>query len=165
MRYLLDGYNFLFTVGFHDPRLPRALEKGRIKLLAYLLEHLPDPNQVHIVFDARESPIRDEPFRIHQGMQISFTLECDADELIEDLIAEDPQPRQLTVISNDQRLQVAGKRRRCRVWDCGTFLDWLAFARVKPHEADQPVELGKPEVIPAEEVAYWLREFDPDKTR
>ena len=100
----------------------------------------------------------------------------DADPLIESMIEEEAAPRQLMVVSNDRRLQVAARRRGAGIVSSEEFLRRLAGAlRPRSGRADAK-PTSEPEVdawmqrfgfdencgTPAEldsETSYWLREF------
>ena len=45
--------------------------------------------------------------------------------MIEELLAAEPHPARVTVVSNDTRVQEAGRRRGAAVLTCQEFVDWL----------------------------------------
>jgi len=80
----------------------------------------------------------------------------DADSVIERLIAASDAPRDLTVVSNDRRLQKAARRRRARTLASERFLRQLVRSP-KPPPAPGA---GKPKQIA--DTDHWLDAFDID---
>ncbi len=77
----------------------------------------------------------------------------DADSVIERLIADDNAPRDLTVVSNDRRVQSAARRRKAKVLASEDFLRDLV--RRKP-----PRPKGKPQT--EADADKWVKEFGLD---
>jgi uncharacterized protein len=177
LRLLIDGYNLLFATGAAQPRgKPVDLTRARERLLGQLAKVL-DAQQrsaTHIVFDAGSGRKTAENTQVYQGMLISFASDyAEADDLLEQLIRQHPQPRKLTVISSDVRIQRCARSRKaswltCDQWLMQTLEDhgWQETARWPQHAAaasqiDTPNE--KPtetrESLAPEDVTRWLREF------
>jgi predicted RNA-binding protein with PIN domain len=160
MRYLIDGYNLLHTLGYLPPRsAPGRLEQARQALVRQLSHHPRlAPGQITVVFDARGAPPRAEAEQYVQGIHLLFALREEADDVIEDLIAAEPAPQQLTVVSDDRRLQQAARRGHCQALGCVDFLEVLQQAEVQaPPRASTPPT--KPERPSREEMQHWLQEF------
>jgi predicted RNA-binding protein with PIN domain len=166
--YLIDGYNLLHGLGILQRRVgPRGLEKARQRLLGFLSSaHSDDPGAVTVVFDAAAAPPGVSPTMDFQGLHVCFAVGHDqADDLIELLIRRASVPRQLHVISDDHRLQRAGRRRQCQVMGCADYLEWLDRRQRQRPVARQAPEKGQ-EASEAE-TRHWLAEFadladDPD---
>jgi hypothetical protein len=161
MWFLIDGYNLLYSMGVlrHDLG-PHGLEKARLRLLG-LLAGAYGPEEaarVTVVFDAARAPAGVTEVNDYHGVHVRFAGRGqEADDLIEQLIGHDSAPRQLMVVSDDHRIQHAGRRRRCAVVGCGDYLDWLAHHR---HDRRRPPPAAaKPEQVSAAEERYWLQEF------
>ncbi len=154
MHYLIDGYNLLHALGI---RIAAAgLDAARARLLNLLHEaHAEEAGSVTVVFDARRSPRGAPAERDYHGLHIVFAVEeGEADELIERLVRAAPVPRKLTVVSDDHRIQEAGRRRHCTVLGCAAYLDHLSDRRrVPPETSSQP---EKPFPAPAD-LEHWLR--------
>jgi predicted RNA-binding protein with PIN domain len=159
--YLIDGYNLLYAMGVLHGRVgPTGLEKARLRLLGLVHgAHDADPSAVLVIFDAAHAPPGAPPAQDYQGVQVRFAVaERDADELIEQLIRQAAVPKQLTVVSDDRRIQHAGRRRQCTVWGCQEYLDWLDRRRRQTRtETPQPPE--KQQRLSPQETAQWLAEF------
>jgi predicted RNA-binding protein with PIN domain len=166
--YLIDGYNLLFHIGLFDRRGgAHALDDARSRLLDLLKTKFANAaDDVTVVFDSgrarqrRASPVE------HGGLQVQYTSRGEeADDLIEELTARCPNPRNLIVISNDHRVQHAATRKGAQAWSCDELLDWKDVRPVKPpHDAPEPDRSARPS---RREIQHWLSEFgdlanDPD---
>jgi hypothetical protein len=160
MRYVIDGYNLLHAVGLLRGRAgPHGLEKARRALLGRLLGSLgAEAAAVTVVFDAARAPAGLTAEEDYQGIRVRYTLGREADDLIEDLIRQDPAPRHLTVISDDRRLREAARRRHCPVVGCLDYLEGLQQRRRLGSEpqSDPP---AKPDRLSPAETRRWLEEF------
>lgn len=160
MGFLIDGYNLLFALGLASRHMPAPqLQSARDRLLLWLNDKHPDPPSVLIIFDAREAEFGDDREHSIGAVRVRYSTGRDADDLLEDLIREERVPAQLTVVSNDHRVQRAGQRRGCIVWGCGEFVDWLE-APPRPTSPPKPPTPEKPESVSDEEMDFWLREFE-----
>src|SRR4249920_21572 len=163
MRYLIDGYNLLHAMGvLHGQTGPKVLEKARLRLLSMLRGRFEQrTGNVTVVFDAAHAPPGAIEAQDYHGIHVRFAVNEDqADDLIEQIIRQESAPSRLAVVSDDRRLQQAGRRRRCQVQGCGEFLDHI----LKPKQTTEPP--AKP-AAPSEDREHWLKEFadlenDPD---
>jgi predicted RNA-binding protein with PIN domain len=161
MPFLIDGYNLLHAMGaVRDPMGPRGLERARGRLLGLLHGcYGSGGNQVTVVFDARGAP-PDVPAELeYHGIHIVFAVEHhEADDLIELMIEKESAPNKLTVVSDDQRIQKAARRRHCLVRGCLDYLEDLDRERRPKHGS--PLEApAKPDGLSPAEIERWLREF------
>src|SRR5207248_772703 len=120
---------------------------------------------VTVVFDALRAPPTAADALEYQGIQVFFTRDEEADDLIERLIRRASAPRLLTVVSDDHRVRDAARRRKCAVVECADFWDFLA-QRPRPRAA-APGGEPKRDGVSHGEAQEWLREFagladDPD---
>jgi predicted RNA-binding protein with PIN domain len=161
MLYLIDGYNLLHATGvLSKPVGPHGLERARGRLLGLLHgTYKEESNSVTVVFDARDVP-GDLPAEMeYHGIHIAFAVEHkEADDLMELLIRKASAPKNLTVVSDDHRIQKAARRRHCVVRGCQDYLEELDRLRherkIKPPEAPSKVT-----GLSAAETEHWLREF------
>jgi len=162
MRYVLDGYNLLFALGWLlRGDQPSRRRWAREKLLRHL-QTSPgvEPATVTVVFDASEArPDVPREERVN-GIRVLFAVEQKADDLIEDLIHHESRPQQLTVVSNDHRLQHAARHRHCPYLPCLDYFEQTG--RPRPPAAAGPATTegpDKPETVDRVEVQGWLRTF------
>lgn len=162
MAILIDGYNLLFASGiFGAERGERGGESSRRALLEFLAEVLPAAElpRTTIVFDAAEAPPGLPREFTHERIRVLFApRKTEADELLERLIEQERDPRKLTVVSSDHRVQRAARRRRAAYIDSDV---WYAEKVRERRQRDAPArEETKPErALDDQEVASWLREF------
>ncbi|TWT83063.1 YacP-like NYN domain protein [Planctomycetes bacterium CA13] len=181
---ILDGYNVIAPVA-GPGRRPDAnwLKREREQLIRRLCEHLPESvrNQTVVVFDASRPPPNRESRYAVNGVEIEFAVEQpEADDLIEERIAQHSSPKQLAVVSSDHRIQEAAKRRGAIAFDSQEWLDDLLDGKLHlavPIRAesngagqggsqvnDSSSSSGKPKGgVPKAEVDDWLREFGFDQ--
>jgi predicted RNA-binding protein with PIN domain len=162
MYYLIDGYNLLHAVGILFPRRnePVTLEQARHKLLEMLHKgHGDEAARVTVVFDASSLPRRGKEEMYHKGIHVCFAVNHErADDLIEMLVRRASVPRNLTVVSDDHRIQQAAQRRGCKQLGCGRYIDLITgLSTQTAPPATQPP--GKPDVVSDEEKQHWLDEF------
>ena len=162
MSLVIDGYNLLHASGILGRGSgPGGFERSRAALLDFLAESL-DRRQLAgttVVFDARMAPPGLPRTTKHRGITVRFAARgSDADEEIEQLIADHTAPRRLTVVSSDHRLHRAARRRRAKVIDSEKW--YAAVLRRRIDRAREKSPAGKPSESPtAGEVRYWLRQF------
>jgi predicted RNA-binding protein with PIN domain len=158
--YVIDGYNLLYALGILADRVgPGGLEKARGRLLGLLAAGFGDEcPAVTVVFDAAGAPRGARGQEEYRGLCVRYAVRYDeADDLIELLIRQSSAPRQLTIVSDDHRLQQSARRRDCKAQGCGEFLDWLALRRRERQRQAAPPE--KRETLSADETQHWLDEF------
>ena len=164
MRTLLDGYNVMFAAGLMGRKFgPEGFRKVRARFLNDLASKL-DPVDAHmttVVFDANDAPEHISASTQHKGITVLFAVDHDsADERIEDLIARHPNPKTLTVVSSDHRIQRAATRKKAKVLSADEFLTRLDDLKErKRHPVQAREESTRQEVPDAEESAFWLEEF------
>ena len=169
MRYLIDGYNLAYAMNLLSSQVlpPHRLEQVRQALLVRVRGgHGPAAGDVTVVFDAARAQREGSGRQDFQGVRVLFSRQQTADDLIEDLLRREPSPRQLTVVSDDRRLQEAARRRTCPVLGCLDYLEELAGPRAPPAPGP-PEEPVKPGANPEADKQHWLdafRDVDDDPT-
>jgi predicted RNA-binding protein with PIN domain len=162
MRYLIDGYNLAHALGVLRGKVPvGAVELARRSLLIRLLQA---PGfrayATTVVFDAQRAPPGTPAEQRQLGVRLLFALGRQADDLIEELIEADADPRQLTVVSSDRRLREAARRRHARSLRCLEY--WEAIERAPagpPSGPHQPDAEAKPEELTSQELRDWYQRF------
>ncbi|MBA4188524.1 MAG: hypothetical protein C0467_11010 [Planctomycetaceae bacterium] len=164
MTYLIDGYNLMHAVGMLGlGPVAGGLERARTGFLDWLAAASGKrPEQLRVVFDA-EKGRGPSPEANHRGVRVRFAYRRTADDEIEELLAGEKRPTLVTVVSNDVRVQVAGRLSGTAVNTCEEFVDWLiADQRKRPAGAGRASEDQKPEGASSpDEMAAWLAAFSP----
>jgi predicted RNA-binding protein with PIN domain len=158
--YLIDGYNLLYAMGVLGGRVgPHGLEKARARLLGLLHGTFAEESPaVTVVFDAAQARPGAKPEHEHCGLRVVYAVGSkEADDVIEQLIRRSSAPKSLHVISDDRRVQQAGRRRHCVVRGCEAFLRWLGRRRWQKRQAAEQPE--KREALSEQETNGWLAEF------
>ena len=168
MLLLIDGYNLLHAVGWATPRMPKPrLQAARRRLLDWLADspaHAARAAALCVVFDAQHGPAAPAE-QDHRGVRVRFAAGRTADDLIEELLAAEPRPAGVAVVSNDSRLQEAARRRGAEGWPCPRFLDWLLDHERRAAPAAPPAEPEKPDGPPTDADEELLRAFSEPKPR
>lgn len=141
VQILIDGYNLLFTAGFEGRGRGRGwLGQARQRLLKHLEANLsPEliPNTL-VVFDVSADVMKDRDRDLDQvpgstrgttstsGIQVTFAFDFEeADDMLENLIRKHSSPKNLTVVSSDNRIRKCALARRAISVGSDEFLDWL----------------------------------------
>jgi predicted RNA-binding protein with PIN domain len=160
MLYVIDGYNLLHAMGVLGGRVgPQGLAKARLSLLGLLRGAMDkDASSVTVVFDAANAPPGAIDDQDHEGIHVRFALDhAQADDLIESMIRESPTPKQLTVVSDDRRIQKAARRGRCPAVGCLEFLEELNQRRRKKRPSGS-VQSEKTSAT-RKDTENWIKEF------
>jgi predicted RNA-binding protein with PIN domain len=154
--FLIDGYNLMHAVGLARRGLPAGeLARARTRLLDWLADSAGGRATVRVVFDSGRA---ESPEAVRRGVRVLFARGRTADDEIEELLAAEPRPASVTVVSNDARVREAGRRRGAAFLTCQAFIDWT-LELPRPEAAPPPgPEADKPDPTPAE-TAAWLAAF------
>ncbi len=166
MHLLIDGYNVLHAVGLLGGGVgPGGLRRAREALLGVLAASL-EPKQraaTTVVFDAHHAP-PDVPATVrYRGLTVRYAVGYpDADTLIEELIRRESAPKQLTVVSSDQQIRRAARRRKAVSLGAEAWYEQLLARREAARKQAKPQDgpsASPPVVLSAEEVDFWVDEF------
>ena len=159
MKILIDGYNLLHASGiFGGVRGAGGFEASRRALLDEIARLLgPARSGVTVIFDAADAPPGLPARYAHDGINVWFAREHgSADALIEELIERHDAPTALTVVSADNRVMAAARRRRAKPVASS---EWLAEIRLAARAAAARSDTKPPEPQTDAEVDRWLKEF------
>jgi predicted RNA-binding protein with PIN domain len=169
--YLIDGYNLLHALGLVRKRVAKGeLDQARRRLVARLQEGFAKLHgTVTVVFDAKRKPRRAPAEEMMGDIRVLFAVQREADDLLEELIGQHPQPRRLYVVSDDHRVERAAQRRGAIALGCQAFLDLLERPQTDPSRQSPSPAAQPAQPMSAEEKLHWLREFGdveiPDELR
>jgi hypothetical protein len=163
--FLIDGYNLMFAAGLAHRAMPATqFESARSRFLDWLADGAKGRAELRVVFDAQQAPAPSLE-TIHRGVRVRFAFRQTADDLIEELVATEPKPSALTVVSNDSRVREAGRRAECPLATCEEFIDWLISPDQRP---DAPRSSDDDKPIPSitdEDKDEWLNAFNTPKPK
>ncbi|MBY0461420.1 MAG: NYN domain-containing protein [Gemmataceae bacterium] len=162
MTFLIDGYNLMHAVGLMNRKMAAPhFERARVRFHDWLADGVKGRAVgVRVVFDAQDAPAPSLE-TVHRGVRVRFAFQQTADDMIESLVAVEPKPRALAVVSNDGRIREAARRAGCADLSCEEFTDWLISADPLPGEKPPPPP-DKPEAG-ADDVAELLGVFSRPK--
>ena len=180
VQLLIDGYNLLHATGaIKGGARAGDLARARERLLRQLTAGLTEGERARtqIVFDSHRKTKDADDQRVH-GMTVTYSVGFEeADDLLEQIIRQHPQPRSLTVVSSDQRVQRTAKARKAQVVSSDDWLmQLLDDTERKPatpattgsaitdtsaaDQRDQLETVDQPDPpLSADEVYQWLNEF------
>ena len=151
IRIIIDAYNLIFQCGLQPKSLdsPLALHRTRQRLVQELAQRIEESQrpEVLLVFDAKNPRGYSTPDLVGQGFKIAFARDYeDADTMVIELMQKHSQPRQLTVVSNDHRIQTAATRRDATAIDADVWFDRLVPLAQRADRAAPSAVSGKPKV-------------------
>jgi predicted RNA-binding protein with PIN domain len=163
MRWVIDGYNVMHGGGRLGPKLGReGFRRARRRFLDELALALGPfvAGETTVVFDAKVPPGDFPPNSTYRSLKVLFALgDENADARIEKLIAEDSNPKMLTVVSSDNRIRLAASRRRSRVLTADEF--WQVIDDLNERRKLSESKATKPRAEkPAREVERQLDEAE-----
>lgn len=165
MTFLIDGYNLMHSVGMASHKMQaKAFERARERFLDWLADSAQGRvERLRIVFDAQFAPFPSTEYP-HRGVRVHFAYGETADERIEEIISGEQRPELVTVVSNDNQVREAARRRKCGAFTCQEFTDWLIENRSDPKSPSPEPDKPAPNATPAE-MAEWLTAFSKPKPR
>lgn len=157
MPLLIDAFNVLHTTGVLPPEQAGIDVDDLIGLLAVSRYQR---QAITLVCDGSGRDVEDPG--CCGGVEVRYSGSGrPADDLIIDRINRDSAPRQLLVVSSDQEIVRAARRRKCRTLRSDTLLHQLAADLDRAaHPKPGP---GRPNVIaplPRSEVQRWIEAFE-----
>ncbi len=168
MRYLIDGYNLMHAKGLLGPGLrAERLRHQRERFLNAVLDALGpfDACRTTVVFDAAYPPPGRPDRATHKGINVIYAVgDENADARIEEMLSQETNPSQLTVISSDRRVRQAALRKRAKVIDSDSF--WTAALSTRRDQSSpppaQPTSHERSTSPPAspQETQHWLSIFE-----
>ncbi len=166
---LIDGYNLLHATGaLNLSRGANALAQARDRMLSQIADRLSESERLktQVVFDARRkaSSSDSESETVVRGITVTYAVGfAEADELLEKIIRQHPQPKSLTVVSSDLRVQRCATARKAIAMGSDQWLMRTLDSRpdqtAAASESDDSAKTEMKTDLSPEEVQKWLREF------
>jgi len=163
MRTLIDGYNVMFAAGLLGKRFgPDGFRRVRSRFLNDLAAKLGpiESNLTTVVFDAKKVPEGLPSHHRHKGITVFFAVNNPtADERIAELIHSHSDPKRLMVISSDNQIRTAARRRKATSVTADDFLTKLVHDQRDRAIAIEAAKPEKPMTLSQAESDFWVREF------
>jgi len=157
VRWLIDAHNLMHVLGVIKKNVP--LESSRTTFLDWLADGIGTlEHSVVAVFDALGRPGRSRRQR-HRGIEVVFSSGETADDWIEDYLARERKPATLCVVSNDNRVIEAGRRKGCRLSDCEGFIDVVIAGRYRKPAVAGAIDEPNSKPAPTRDGDDWLEVF------
>jgi len=148
MRYLIDGHNLLHALGKLTAGMSRSgLDGARRWLVSHA--RAAHGGDATVVLDGHPAP------RERRDPLVVYSMRATADDVIEDLVKREADPRRLAVVSDDMRLREAARHRGCVSLRC---LDY-AERHLMPRQAARPTAPETPEKPDAGRMEDWAEVF------
>ncbi len=149
IRTIIDAYNLIFQCGLQPKSLdaPLALHRTRQRLVQELADRIEEQHrhEITLVFDAKNTKGSTTPELNSQGFNIAFARDYeDADAMVIKMCQHHSQPRLLTVVSGDHRIQTAATRREATAIDADVWFDQLKLVGDRPAPSGV---VGKPKIV------------------
>jgi len=158
MPFLFDGYNLYHALCKSSEELTHLTPVTMCRFIAQDMQRLRD--KAVVVFDGR--PRRGISLEIEPAGYVKIIFSgsaSDADTVMESLIQKNTAPRRLTVISSDNRVRKAARRRRAKTLSTREYLESFIRRRDKPPPVSRE-PIAKRRGLAEGELAKWLELFD-----
>jgi len=169
MIVLIDGYNLMHAVGYAVSAGGVSWEAARTRFLDWLAATpaaKAQPGRMHVVFDAQKGPHHAPHETTHRGLKVTYAHRATADDRIEELLAGAVRPKDLFVVSNDNRVAESARRAGSASWSTQEFTDWLIAEETPTRTPAQRSAPEKPTTPPDDdETAELLAAFTKPKPR
>lgn len=154
---IIDGHNLLWAVQGMADGPEKISDVGLCRMVGLYLRRVKDLGE--LIYDG-PGPRDKSDFDNIAGIEVLFAgLGSDADTVIEGKIAANTAPRNLTVVSSDNRLRKAARARRANSVKSEDFWERLVRELERRRRvADEPH--GKRHGLTEGETEQWLDFFD-----
>ena len=160
MNHLIDGYNMLYALGRLSPRSTADALQGARRWLFDLLRPAAAPaTSITVVFDSTNTAPGSRTQELASGVCFLYSRGQTADDLIEDLIETELNPRDLLVVSNDNRIKLAARHGKAQSIGCLDYYERFLMNPVAVPAKPPDETTDEPEEISAEETEHWLEIF------
>jgi len=161
---LVDACNVLHVTGVLPPDLAGLDLQDLINLIT---ESRFGIRSVTLICDGRRP--RNVPDQVPASFVLLFAgASRSADDLIESLVTRSTAPRRLTLVTSDNRLAAAARRRGVKILSSERFLEILDRDHRRPRRTPLPPMVREIPLDP-HAIAHWMREFgfraDEDQVR
>lgn len=136
MRYLVDGYNFVFRLGLKRKFSLQALREEFIKTFSECVEEL--HLHVALVFDGKDMPAGSYTRGNWRDIDIVYTHHgLSADAYIIDQVENSQSPQSIIVVSSDRELADKARMNGSSVMSIEEFMQFLLKKDRKKHPVQE----------------------------
>ena len=163
MPYLFDGYNVYHAARKMADQWSHLTSSTLCQWIARDMQRLKD--RAIVVFDGKKLRGQSSEMLPAGFVEILYSgPEQDADMVLEDLIQQNTAPRRLTVVSSDNRVRKAARKRRCKLLKSPEYLEeWIRRQQTSPRRPVEPIQ--KRRGLGAGELSAWLERFGLPKDK
>ncbi|TGK06132.1 RNA-binding protein [Leptospira fletcheri] len=163
MHLVVDGFNLIYKFPeleafMYSDRL-REARVGLLRILEAYSDKIKNPN-IHVFFDGRKEKGSEVRKEAYGKINVSFSQELKADDLIKDYIKYSPRPADLFVVSSDQEIVLFAKRLGSKTISSEDFAAKVveSFLEKPSREEKSPDRKLSPT-----EILYWKEFFKKGK--
>ena len=164
MSLIIDGYNVLFA--YRGMLGGESIESTREKLIALLTYYQKlGREKITLVFDGTHEVSLWPRKNLSGKMTIIYAdPDIEADDLINELVAESHEKRRLTVVSSDRKVRAFAERSHAKTTPAGIFIEKV-LKRVEKSEARRKSSEPREKFVglSADDVSYWKKYLGLDK--
>ncbi len=161
MPYLFDGYNVYYTACKLQSEWAHLTPYNLCKLVGQDMQRLDD--HATVVFDGVQPRGWSAEVEPRKHVKIVYSgAKNDADSVIESLVKKNTAPKRLIVVSADNRIRQAARRRKAVSVSGREYLEDM-LKRMVPQTPRPRMPEEKKEGVPKGELDEWLDLFGIDK--
>ncbi|EPG67720.1 YacP-like NYN domain protein [Leptospira wolffii serovar Khorat str. Khorat-H2] len=160
---VIDGFNLIYKFPeleefMYSNRL-RDARVGLLRILESYSKKIKSP-KIHVFFDGKKEKGNDTRKDAYGDLQVYFSLDEKADELIKEYIKFSPRPADLFVVTSDQEILIFAKRLGAK-----TILSEEFAEKVEKAFSEKPKieEKDSKEKLSPSELLYWKELFKKGK--
>jgi len=158
MAVIVDGHNLLHSIHKEDRDSDSCGDVWLCRILGRYFGQINEKGE--IVFDGT-GPRDKSEFDNISNLEVFFAgISCDADTVIEDMIAANTAPKRLTVVSSDRRIRDAARKRRATAVKSQVFWKIVQKQLSRKKKVKEPP--AKRQGISEGETEQWLDFFGFD---
>ncbi|PNV74822.1 RNA-binding protein [Leptospira inadai serovar Lyme] len=163
MHLVVDGFNLIYKFPeleafMYSDRL-REARVGLLRILEAYSSKIKNPN-IHVFFDGKKEKGSEVRKDAYGNIQVYFSQDLKADDLIKDYIKYSPRPSELFIVSSDQEILLFAKRLGSKTITSEDFAAKVADAF---SEKPRPMEKDSERKLSPGEILYWKELFKKGK--
>lgn len=157
---LIDGFNLIYKFpALQDKMLSGDLRSAMGGLLELLAGYRKETGKkLRVVFDGKKESGLDLRQEKSRGIDVFYSIDQKADDLIIKFLKDDPHADRVTVITSDNEIVSYANRRRAPVVRSEVFAE-LVNAAIAPKTEIDPPEKDENVSLSGEDISFWEKLF------